>query len=429
MLKRFKACGYKSLVDVDVPLGQLTVVFGPNAAGKSNLLDGIGLLSRMVTSENLDEAFRLHRGNSIEAFTFPESGLPGLLTQGTARFTFEVDVEISEQVGSYVRNEITKARQGFSDRRARRFALLPRLRYRLEVEILTDSGHLRVRDERLEALKADGTPDRSRAPFISRTADDRLALRHEGQGHPTYEELGQDRPIASKRIYPPHYPHVFAFREELSRWRTYFLEPSLMRVETPLKEVSILPSSGADLAAFYNTLKKTDPKRFDSFERSLGLIISTANAIHVAADEQGLVRLEVDEAGVPMSARLVSEGTLRVLGLLAITNPIEPLSLVGYEEPENGVHAARLSLVARFLLAAADRQMTQFIINTHSPYLPQYFLDAPGALIIGCHKRGRETVFSAFDESTLVSESDIDQILDEGAPTSFSQRLVRGDYN
>lgn len=429
MLQRFKARGYKSLVDIDVPLSHLTVIFGPNAAGKSNLLDAIGLLSRMVTSENLDDAFRKHRGTAIEAFSFPDAGLPGLLNSPTARFSFEADIEVSEDVAAYVESEIAKQRQGLSDRRPRKLVLHRRLRYRLEVEILTDSGHLRVRDEHLEALKADGSPDRGRAAFISKTPEGRLALRHEGQGHPTYEDLGQDRAIASKRIYPPHYPHVFALREELSRWRTYFLEPSVMRSETALKEVNVLPEDGSDLAAFYNTLLRTDPKRFDSFQRSLGLIVSSAKGIHVSPDEQGLVRLEVDESGVPMSARIVSEGTLRVLGLLAIANPTEPLSLVGYEEPENGVHATRLSMVARFLSTAAARETTQFIINTHSPYLPQYFLDSQDSTIIGCHKSGRSTVFSPFDRRTLFSEGEIDEILDEGVPATFSERLVRGDFS
>ncbi len=40
MLKRIKIKGYKSLVDVDVSLRPLSVLFGPNAAGKSNFLDG-----------------------------------------------------------------------------------------------------------------------------------------------------------------------------------------------------------------------------------------------------------------------------------------------------------------------------------------------------------------------------------------------------
>ena len=39
MLKRIRVAGYKSLQNVEVQLNQLFVLFGPNAAGKSNFLD------------------------------------------------------------------------------------------------------------------------------------------------------------------------------------------------------------------------------------------------------------------------------------------------------------------------------------------------------------------------------------------------------
>jgi AAA15 family ATPase/GTPase len=38
MLKRIAVKGYKSLHDLDVELKPLTVLMGPNAAGKSNFL-------------------------------------------------------------------------------------------------------------------------------------------------------------------------------------------------------------------------------------------------------------------------------------------------------------------------------------------------------------------------------------------------------
>ncbi len=48
MIERVKAQGYKSLKDVEVELQPLTVIFGPNAAGKSNLFDALALLSEPV---------------------------------------------------------------------------------------------------------------------------------------------------------------------------------------------------------------------------------------------------------------------------------------------------------------------------------------------------------------------------------------------
>ncbi len=57
MLKRIEIKGYKSLVDLQVNLQPLVVLFGPNGAGKSNFLDALQLMSRMAASPTLKAAF------------------------------------------------------------------------------------------------------------------------------------------------------------------------------------------------------------------------------------------------------------------------------------------------------------------------------------------------------------------------------------
>ena len=76
MIRRIAVRGYKSLRDVDLELHPLTVVVGPNAAGKSNPLDAIGLLSG-TAAEDLQSAFTGHRGDPIHSFTFDERGIDG----------------------------------------------------------------------------------------------------------------------------------------------------------------------------------------------------------------------------------------------------------------------------------------------------------------------------------------------------------------
>ncbi|MDZ7699679.1 MAG: AAA family ATPase [Deltaproteobacteria bacterium] len=41
MLKRIRIKKYKSLKEVEIALNPLSVIFGPNAAGKSNFLDAL----------------------------------------------------------------------------------------------------------------------------------------------------------------------------------------------------------------------------------------------------------------------------------------------------------------------------------------------------------------------------------------------------
>lgn len=431
MIHAVRVTGYKSLVDLELELEPLTVILGPNAAGKSNLLDALNLLSSMVTEETPDLAFEHHRGAPLEAFTFDERGLEGLQARETASFVVEVDVCLSQDVVSAVEQEIRHSRAGLSDGKKASPPSHVRehyLRYRLEVEIRTATGHLRVRDERLEALKQDGTPKLSRKPFLERREEENfIRLRMERQGHPKHEPVGQDRTIVSKPLYPPHYPHVTAFQEELRRWRFYFLNPSVMREEVPIQHVTALAPDGADVAAFYNTLKANNELQFRSTAKALGEVVPGVDDLDVHRTEEGLVRLAVREHGMPLSSRLISEGTLRVLGLLAITNPMEPLSVVGYEEPENGVHATRLSLVSRLLINAAERGDSQFLVNTHSPVLPEMVQVDPHARLIRCWKEGRVSRFEELREAgTLRGEEAIEEALEEPA-TPLRDRIVRGD--
>src|SRR6266566_672031 len=107
MLKRVKIKGYKSLVDVEVDLQPLSVLFGPNASGKSNFLDALQLLSRIATSARLKDAFAPpYRGTPLESFSFGTSGMQGLLAQEKATLSIEVDVELAQSVVDIVNDQI-----------------------------------------------------------------------------------------------------------------------------------------------------------------------------------------------------------------------------------------------------------------------------------------------------------------------------------
>jgi len=70
MLNRIKTHGCKSLRDFEVRLQPLSVLFGPNAAGKSNFLDALQLLSKIVSCRTLKEAFEPpYRGKPLESFS------------------------------------------------------------------------------------------------------------------------------------------------------------------------------------------------------------------------------------------------------------------------------------------------------------------------------------------------------------------------
>jgi len=439
MIRRVRIQGYKSLQDIELYLQPLTIIFGPNAAGKSNLLDALGLVSRMVTSGSLKEAFEGHRGIPLEAFFYGDHGLPELLTEPTVEFSIEVDVELPDDVIETVEERIYQLREGLpgsegGQERPRRRVIERLLRYRIKVQMLTEAGILRVMDERLAALTADGSREKdphARKPFIYQADGHLLRLRMEGQSRPTEHELGLTYALASTQLYAPHYPHVTAFREELSRWRFYYLEPKSMRADAPLKEAHSLGPSGEDLAPLFYTLKNRSTKQFEAVNRALRTLIPSLEGIEVQRTNQGFLQLQVLEENIPFSARVISEGTLRVLGLLAITNPLSPTSVIGYEEPENGVHPRRLRIVAELLSSAASTGK-QLIINTHSPKFPEFFARAYGqnATLVLCEKKGRATHFEPFEPQAggMFLPQEVEAAMEAAERTSFADRVMRGDY-
>jgi predicted ATPase len=437
MLKRIKIRDYKSLVDLEVELQPLTVLCGPNAAGKSNFLDCLQLLSRIGTCRTLKEAFEPpYRGKPLESFTFGPEGIQELLQRDTVSFTVEADVELSpvvvqavnRQIGELRRTPATDGTKGPLGGNGLSFVRERNLRYRIEVEILPRSGILRVTDEYLAALNAQGQPTGKRKPFLERM-NQRLHLRMEGQAHPSYHERYLDHSILSLPLYPPHYPHLVAMRQELAAWLFFYFEPrERMRAPNPVKEVRHIGLMGEELAAFLNTLRTLNEKQFQAVEKSLRLLVPAVTGIDVSANNLGEVELRLREGKKLMPARVVSEGTLRVLGLLAVGGAKDPPALLGFEEPENGIHPGRIQLVAEYLKTQATQGESQFIVTTHSPLLLDLL---PANSLFVCSRRDGQTFIEPYsDLGPLFRPQDIREALDaEEEPLPISARILRGDFD
>lgn len=432
MLNRIHIRGYKSIRDLEVRLLALSVLFGPNAAGKSNFLDCLQLLSKLATSRTIKEAFEPpYRGKPLESFTFGEQGIKGLLDRDRLSFSIEADVWLADAVVEAVNRQIREMRRSGTqevDGIESAGAVRERyLRYRIEVEMLPKSGILRVADEYLAALTDKGAPTGKRKPFLSREGN-RLHLRLEGQAHPTYYERFLDHSILSLPHYPPHYPHLVAMRKELESWQFFYFEPrERMRAANPVKEVRHIGLMGEELASFLNTLKALDPKQFNAVEKALRTIMPDVEGIGVEVSNLGEVELTLKERGATVPARILSEGTLRILGLLALAGAKEPPSLIGFEEPENGIHPRRIQLVAELLTNRMYIGETQYIVTTHSPLLPD--LVAPDSLFT-CKKIDGATVIKQFETwGELGRRNEIDEALLDGAELTPSEQLLRGDFD
>jgi len=424
MLKRVKIQGYKSLEDVEVDLQPLSVFFGPNASGKSNVLDALQLLSRIATSNNLNDAFRHpYRGTPLESFTFGASGIQGLLAKKYVSFTIEVDVELSQRAIDIV-SKLTTTDKTYSDvlENVKNLAQTT-WRYRITIEARPQSGALNIIDESLAELNLEDETT-TRRIWMGR---DRVDLQWEGGGahfdskiNHSILSLPYSIPISSMKPYWP----LLTARQELSNWFIYYLEPrELMRIPSPVREVRLIGLRGEEVDAFLNTLRNLDEPQFRAIEKALHVILPSFTGIDVKVNTIGEVELSLMQGQKAIPVGALSEGTLRILGLLALASMKEAPYLIGIEEPENGIHPHRLALIASLLEARASDD-TQVIATTHSPVLVDLipkkslytFRRANGGTAIDPLSRWE------VQRNKRSNKSSIEE-------TRIAKRILRGDFN
>lgn len=384
MLKRLRVQGFKSLLDVELEMAPLVVLFGPNTAGKSNVLEALLVLSRLVNGRGLADALEEpFRGLPQEAFSFPDGGLQELMDQNSASFSIEADIQPA------LRDK---------ERRA------DPLRYRVEVRTKPATGSMALGDEFLSRLDSQGNPKEAAKIELDGEV---LKVRQIGRpGHPATWETGITHTLAS---YAPYtgvkYPDFERLRKELAAWKVYYLDPrDLMRSQQSPREVKDIGSQGTWIAPLLYGWKVTasQERYFRAVGRALRSAIPSISSLDVDLDrKRGTLDIQICQDGTPYSSRVISEGTLRVLALCAIAANPSPGTLVAFEEPENGVHPSRLDVVADLLFHMVTDRRRQVVVTTHSPAfvasMARRQKEAPeDILLLRCFREGRATGVAPF---------------------------------
>ena len=409
MLKRISVKGFKSLFDVELDLPRLVVLAGPNAAGKSNMLDAIQMLSRAGTQRTLGDALdNPIRGFPAEAFTLPPGGLPELLKAPIAQFSIEADLEIPASSG----------------------ATIDRLRYRMGVDINPDEGVLSLADEYMARTAHNWEP---KGNARIETVDGEIHVRRSGGGGaPRHEALHVNHTyLSDTRLSGASYPLFDAVRNELASWRTHYLDPqAAMRQAAPPREVSDIGVRGEHLAPFLYGLKTRREQEFAAVRRALRAVIPAVTGLDVDLDtKRGTLDIQIVQDGTTFSSRVISEGTLRVLALCVIA-VTATRGLIAFEEPENGVQPQRLDRVAELLTSVARRGGSQIIVTTHSPGFIAAMLtrareETDRIGLFAVERDGRQTVVRRLIDPGLWSDQVIDELLIEPDDNDKVAALIR----
>jgi predicted ATPase len=212
----------------------------------------------------------------------------------------------------------------------------------------------------------------------------------------------------------PDWPEVKAM---LAHIRSYLFDHYAMAEPSPVKSGGELASNGGNLAAVLAGLRKRAPDNFAALTAELLRLLPEFKALELSegAGGTGEFSLRLDDGGL-VAADNLSQGTLYLLGILALAFDPDPPSVLCIEEIDRGIHPRmlrevrdalyRLSYPQSFGLA---RRAVQVIATTHSPYLLDLFRDHPEEIVIA-QKHGTAARFER-----LADRADLKELLSEGS--------------
>ena len=364
--------GYRSLQQLTLPLGGLTLVCGANGSGKSNLYRSLGLIAAAA------------RGDLVAALA-AEGGLPAVFWAGPERTTREMRRGEQPVQGSSGRREAARLRLGIA---------CETLSYAIELGYRADdhtSAFVLDPEIKREWIWAGG-PFHPRSLLVQRTGAVVERCGEGGPSRPLALEVSPHESLFTAVSDPLEAPEVFQLRNTILSWRFY--DSFRTDRQAPARSGRIatrtpsLAGDGGDLAAAVQTILEIgDANAFQD------AIADAFPACRLSVDiAQPIFRLQLHQPGLlrPLEATELSDGTLRYLLLAAaLFSPRLPPLLV-LNEPENSLHPDLLAPMARLIAAVAER--TQVWVVAHAEALITALEKSPGCRLLRLERELGATV-------------------------------------
>ena len=350
----------------ELPLEPLNVFIGPNASGKSNLIEALSILQAAPR----DIQTPIREGGGIRDWLW--KGAPK-----TPTATVDVTVEYPRSV-------------------------MP-LRHR--ISFTETGGRFELRDEAVENVKPatsaatpfffyryqNGDPVLS---FMRETRSERRLMR---------EEVKHDQSILSQRRDPDSYPELTYLANQFDsikfyrEWNLGRFAAARLPQQLDLPQDSLLEDA-SNLGVVLSDLKN----RLDV----MGVILERLRNFYPSVEDVvpniigGTVQVFFHEKGLrlPVPATRLSDGSLHYLCLLVVLCHPTPPPVICIEEPEMGLHPDVISDVARLLVEASAR--CQLFVTTHSDILVDALTDVPETVVV-CEKSDGATQLRRLDAEEL----------------------------
>ncbi|HVB23367.1 MAG TPA: AAA family ATPase [Ktedonobacteraceae bacterium] len=404
MLTQIEIDGFKTFKDFKVELAPFQVIVGPNGSGKSNLFDALQLLA-LLADTDVRSAFQNTRGGANELFTLQPDGK----RVNTMRLAVEMllDKNVRDNWG----------RQGEVKYR--------RLRYELEIKQNSrDSKHLYITHESLRPIlsEEDTWSQRYELPFLYENVPQSIAdaqafidtvhaFVHDGFGNEEGKFVEKE-PVETDIIFlysEEHggneaFPlnaehsvlssvgtisslHAFAARQEMLSLKLLHPDPEELRQPSSVKAPSFLSENGSNLPTMLARMKDADEFALTDVSRDLANLVPNVTGVELKNDDvlnRYIVSVKYQD-GRSFPSSVLSDGTLRLLALVALKNDPQFRGVLCFEEPENGIHPSYLKDIAHLLRSMVtdlsdpeqvDEPLRQVLVTTHSPT----FISQPDAI-------------------------------------------------
>ena len=362
------AKNFRSIEHAELELGPLTVLVGPNASGKSNLLDILRFLA---------DAAR----DGLEATVTRHGGIDYICRRSSPKKVFGPEIGfLYEFPGATLEYSFALMRQSRGEYRVKReFARL----------IATDSGfdscEIEVVNGRL--TKPDIKMMLKNTEFTE-AEDDVLATSLASQINQHIAAL--DIPVLLLIAAEPLLPDVLLYiLRSLSNQERIIISLNLLRealrlARDNLRSIGVLaifpnllrsPQMIADRGNFASVLWDMEKKNqfLPELKETLAFAVPGVRDIRVKkAGSYYVVELEHERndgvrKGLWFDLAQESDGTIRLLAMLTALFQDPAPSLIGLEEPELAIHPGAMAVMADTMKEASLRG--QVLVATHSPDL------------------------------------------------------------
>jgi len=317
-IEQLRLRNFRSYVDACLSFEDFTILIGQNGAGKSTLREALEIMRDALT-DSLNNA--LSRRGGLE-YWIRQSGKES-----------EKYLSLAVQLRFESGDDRLRAVYGFE-------------------LLLTESGGYRIFQEHL-------TFSTDQIPHFHR----------EGDQFQTSLSLPK-LPLSPDQLAFPllagSHPFWKACLDEIKGVGAYIFSPERMRQETTALDQSRLASDGQNAA---NILKGLENHRsvIEILTRRLCTVIPGIHRVFTESFRgRRILRFEQNgERMVRLDASQVSDGTLRILGILLAIYQQPPPTLIFLEELEDSIHPEAFATITEAIEEVAEQ--TQIVITSHSP--------------------------------------------------------------